>query len=299
MFDLQPWEVPPDARARQMGPQTLGPFPWQGAPTRMDARPLLRDNGSALLFFCPQNSAINFAVARGEAPADFAGNINAAKMARVIERALRDQEFGFGRLFYLGGHACFLTQGEARWLAPQIRFRTRPDERNPRFDLPPNLAAQDSARVFAWLEGQWNDAGSQVRFAWEWNRKTYAEKHEFLRAQFPRLRETLDLMRAIAQALAMGANTRWLFSAPGVSVSTGDLHREKLAAWARLLERHFAPFETLLSAEAHCLRDYSTFLDEHLCADGGESSFHQQLEARLFVRDWLARHAPDQLHLLP
>lgn len=291
-FELEPWEIPPGADASNLSvPIEFGPVEWNGEQTMISARTVPTKSRQSLAYFRPHAVEMNFVLMQGQRPNVFE-SINVGKLERVVKRAIKGQDFRFARLFYYRGQRALLTQRETVWTAPET-----PREFDTEFELPFGWLEKSSELVLDWLEQQWQRPDSDLRFSWEWNQKTPEQRHHYLTIQVDRWRELFDLMHAIACVEALPIQTRWILDHVDAHNHAPEL-LASLQPWRELLGEHFLPFKPFPVSAPFCLRLYFSFISSHIQVKGAEVSAHQQLEAKLFLRDWLQRHAPNKLHLI-
>lgn len=135
-----------------------------------------------------------------------------------------------------------------------------------------------------------------MRFAWEWNRKDFGERNQWLNEMVPGWKELGQLMHAVATIVGLTPEQMWILD----DLITFDYSPEQLASlgsWSEVLQTHFS-FEPLPDSYPQFQREYFNIELRNLKVKGAESSAHQQLEARLYLRNWLQQNAPEHLDLL-
>ena len=292
-FELEPWEVPPGADAENLSvPIEFGPVEWNGEETMISARWLELESGEALAFFRPHCNEINYVVTRGDGIELFRAkkHINSKTLGNVVRVAPYSGQFYFGRLFYCHGEYLIFREGHGYWEAEDFWQRESP------LEIPFDAMTEPSIHVFDWLQAQWNDENSEVRFSWEWNRKIEPEQNRWLGTIVPRWNELHDLIRAVACIAALPTGARWFLDFVDTHNHAPAL-LERLHPWRELLKSHFS-FEPLPNSYPKFLRRYFQMASSHVQVTGQELTAHQQLEAKLYLRDWLRRNAPEQLHLI-
>ena len=292
-FNVEAWEVPPGADANNLSvPIEFGPVEWNGAQTRISVRRLQLEAGAALAFFRPHNGQMNYVVTHGnDAPVPVTEKHgNSKTLGLIVRAALYGEQAHFGRLFYCHGERLIFREERSYWESPDFWQREHP------IVIPFDMRTEPSRQVFDWLQTQWNDTDSDLRIAWEWNRKSEPEQNLWLGTIVLRWNELHDLMRAVACVAELPTGTRWML----VHIDTHNHSPELLARlqpWRELLQAHFS-FEPLPNSYPEFLREYFQMASSHVQVEGAEVSAHQQLEAKLYLRDWLQRHAPEHLHLI-
>ena len=293
-FRLEAWEVPPDADASNLSvPIEFGPIEWQGAPTMISARWLELPSGEALAFFHAHSCAMNFVVTLGDGTTliRLRKHINSKNLGNIVRIALHGGRFHFGRLFYCGGEALVLGNEKAHWSASDDFF-----QREFALVLPFDAQNEPSTNIWHWLQEQWHDLNSAVRLSWEWSRKNDLEKVQFFDSIVPRWREVHDLMNAVAITVELPVGAHWILDHVDTHNQTPEL-LGRLQPWREIFIAQFS-FELLPDSYPQFLREYFRVASAHVQVVGQAATAHQQLEARLFLRDWLQRHAPDHLHLV-
>ena len=293
-FEIEKWEVPPGADTENLSvPIEFGPVEWNGAQTMISARWLELDSGEALAFFRPHCGAINYVVTHSEGIALYwvRKHINSKNLGELVRLAMAGGKFYNGRMFYCA-NKLLITQGSRYyWSASQDFY-----QKEYPLQLPFNSTDKPSAYIFDWLQEQWNDENSEVRFSWEWNRKTEPEQNRWLGTIVPRWNELHDLMRAISCIAELPSGKRWILDHVDTHNHAPEL-LARLQPWRELFKSRFS-FEPLPESYPQFLREYFQMASSHVQIEGGNFSAHQQIEARLLLRDWLQRNAPDHLDLI-
>ena len=293
-FKLESWEVPPGADAENLSvPIEFGPVEWQAEQTMISARWLEVEAGKALAFFRPHSSAINYVLTHSEGTALYwvRQRINSKNLGELVRMAMAGDKFYNGRMFYCADKLLITRNSEYYWSASQDFY-----QKEYPLQLPFDSTAKPSTYIFNWLQEQWNDENSEVRFSWEWNSKTEQEQNRWLGTIVPRWNELHDLLRAAACVAELPIGKTWILD----HFDTHN-HSPKLLArlqpWRELLQAHFS-FAPLPAFYPKFLREYFQMAAIHVQIEGAEVSAHEQLEAALFLRDWLRIDAPDHLHLI-
>lgn len=293
-FLLEAWEVPVGRDATKTPARVeFGPVEWNGEKTMISALGVRLQSREVVAFFHPDGVEANFAVLQGQSLCPFSSQLDIGKLERIVRQSIKGEQFSCGRLFYLEGQTCLLSPRETVWVAP------RSQQWDSVFSFPFDAMKEPSPRVFQWLQQQWNEPHSEVRFAWEWNRKNAQERHEFLEATVWRWRELFDVMRAAAIIEELPEHASWILDHVDTHNHSPEL-LARLKPWRELIETHFLPFEPLPDSAPECLRDYFQFVSNHIQVEGENCSERQHLEARLELRQWLEHNAPDEIErLLP
>lgn len=209
---------------------------------------------------------------KGQSLCPFNAQLDSGKLERVVRKALKREEFSFGRMFHIEGQTCLVRRNETVWVAP------RSQQLGSVFGFPFDALIEPSAHVFDWLRGEWNNLDSEVRFAWEWNRQTSSERHQFLEECVPRWRELFEVMRAAAIVEELPENANWILDHVDMRNHSPEL-LARLKPWRELLTSHFLPFEPFPDSAPECLRDYFQFISTHVSVEGENATLHEQLEA--------------------
>ncbi len=292
-FLLESWEVPRNAdTSKKLLWADFGPVEWNSEKTLVAALGVRLQSGAVVAFFYPEGVEANFAVLISQSLCPFNARLDGGKLERVVRKAIRGEEFSFGRFFHLEGQTCLMRASETSWVAP------RKQQSDSVFSLPFDVLADPSARVFDWLQTQWNISNSEVRFSWEWNRKSPSQRQTFLEEHVPRWRELSEMMRFAAIVEELPSEALWILDHVDTYNHSPDL-LARLKPWRELLCAHFLPFEPFPVSAPECLRDYFAFISNHVSVVGQPLTRHERLEARLHLREWLERNAPERMELLP
>ena len=297
-FELEKWEVPPDADANSLSvPIEFGPIEWQGAqqgaPTMVSARWLELPSGEALAFFHAHATGTNYVVTYASTSLHRRKKrVNSKALGELVRSAIGDgSAYSCGRLFYCEREALIARDWNYCWSTSlDVYLEMYPPQ------FPFCCADEPSADVFDWLQTQWRDLDSEVRLSWEWSRKSKLEKIQFFDFIVPRWREIHDLMNAVAVAVELPVGARWILDHVDTHNHAPEL-LARLQPWRETFMARFL-FEPLAESYPKFLRQYFQFASGHVQVEGAECSAHQRVEAKLFLRDWLARHAPEQLALV-
>ena len=292
-FRLEKWEVPPGADIENVSvPIEFGPVEWNSEQTRVSARWLEFKSGEALAFFRPHCDAINYVVTReDETLLHMASkHVNSKILGQTVRSATCEEQSHFGRLFYIHGEYLIFREGQGLWESQDYWQRESP------LEIPFDANTTASIDVFDWLQAQWNDVDSEVRIAWEWNRKTEPEQTRWLGTIVPRWNELHDLMRAAACVAELPTGERWILNHFDTHNHAPEL-LGRLQPLRKLFQARFS-FAPLAESYPEFLREYFAMAARHVQVIGEEFSAHERLEAALFLRDWLAHNAPEQLDLI-
>ncbi|NEN44413.1 hypothetical protein G3V71_23965, partial [Escherichia coli] len=126
----------------------------------------------------------------------------------IVRAALLNVDYRCERIFHLNGQTCLLQPERAMGI--WSKFSSFHAQKKIEFPLPFDSTDQTSAYIFDWLQTQWNDMDSAVRFSWEWNRKTEQEQNRWLGTIVTRWNELNDLMRAVSCVTALLEGERWI-----------------------------------------------------------------------------------------
>lgn len=292
-FEIEIWEVPPGADANNLSvPIEFGPIDWNGEMAMISARWLELDSGEALAFFRPHESGINFVVTseRGLLYQRHK-RINSKTLGERARFGMEKREFRCGRLFYCGGEGLLIAGTQAHWIGQQNFWQ---------MEAPLTVAfdsqTEPSASAFDWIQKQWANPNSEIRISWEWNRKNERQREDWLGTIVPRWSELHDLMRAVSCVAELPVGQHWILDHVDTHNHAPAL-LERLRPWRELLEAQFW-FEPLPEFYPQFLREYFRCASGHIQVEGVEFSAHEQLEAKLYLRDWLQQNAPTHLHLV-
>ncbi|BCM92788.1 hypothetical protein IAD21_04670 [Abditibacteriota bacterium] len=279
-FRLEVWERPPNTEIRKISsPIEFGPVEWNGEKTMISARTVRFSSSQARAFFRPHRAEANFVISSGQTIYGFQAQMEGGKLERVVRKAVKREEFSFLRVFFLEGQLCLVSSFKSVWKSPD-------NQGDSAFEMPFDRMIEPSARIFEWLGHEWNNANSEVRFAWEWNRKNVQERQEFLAERIPRWREIDRVMRAVARVAELPENATWILDHVDTSNHAPQL-LARLQPWRELLQKQFLPFVPLPDSAPQCLRDYFQFISNHIAVQGENVSYHEGLESRLFLREWI------------
>ncbi len=290
-FKIEAWEIPPGADANNLSmPIEFGPVDWDGAPTMISARWLEFASGEALAFFRPHSGAINYVVTREDnAPLVVSKkHVNSKTLGRIARGAL--DEGKFGRLFYCHGECLLFRESRCYWESQDYWQKESP------ITIPFDTHCEPSARIYNWIQQQWHDENSELRFSLEWSQKTEQEQNRWLGTIVSRWNELHDLMRAAAYVAELPTGERWIMNHIDTHNHSPEL-LGRLQPLRKLFHESFS-FEPLPNSYPKFLREYFQMAACHVQVQGTESTAHQQLEARLLLCDWLQLNAPDHLHLI-
>lgn len=289
-FRLEPWESSSTDKDNKAVSVEFGPVNWKGQNVMASAR-WRHLSWITWAFVRFHRSDINYVIVwkKRVYPIE---KTDDEILERIARQAVAGEEFQLGRIFYLRSAHCLITPTEVFWIKQSATTREVTE-----FCLPDEVREGNSAYVFQWLQQQWQQLDSEVRFAWEWNRKNIQQQQQYFFETLPRWRELSELMTAVASAIQIPSEQIWTLNHVDSSAQFSEV-QEQLENWSTLFVAHFLPFAPLPLSEPKCLRDSLQFAADHIHVKGTETSAHQQLEAKLFLRDWLIRNASDHLHLI-
>ena len=140
----------------------------------------------------------------------------------------------------------------------------------------------------------WHDRASDARFAWDWANST-DHKRLYLLTGFAGARHEVE--RAMKMILCNKSSLwetescwRWNLSESELSgESWSGADDELLELWNRWVRNHYYPdLNSLLRREHPCVQElWSERVREVRVTVNGPPSMHEQLEAKLWLRDWL------------
>ena len=294
-FKLEEWEVPPGVNgagaADAEPPLTCGPLRWKGGMTTFTLKlaPVSLNSATCLIFFRANNSEKNYVIVSSGAICElslFPADISQDDMKAALEEAIKGTRSSFGRLFYVQDEVCIVREKVACWVVPSDQMVI--------FRVPFNPMAGPSSRMFSWLQQEWKRLNSEVRFAWSWKRFSLDEKHEFFCEHVDCWREVHAMMRWVAQLEGLPDGTRWWLD----FVELPDLPavEKRLLLWGEIVEMHYSwLFNWPPESAPLCLLDYFECAVCHINIYGAATSTHERLEARLKLREWLERNAPERM----
>ncbi len=301
-FNVEPWERPPDAvrgavRDGLTDVIEIGPVNWHGAQTLVSLHLLRLVSGEMIPFFHPHASGVNFVhFAYGSGPFGVLNDVRALRSC--VDGLNKADRFGFARPFIVGDGLAMARADSLAWMhvAKGDGFRSPRYVDSTEFSAPFDALSEPSARVFDWLSRQWQDADSEARFAWAWKDKSAQQRDAYLQQTVPRWGELLELTRFIARVCELPPQFAWVLQ----SEDSGHppALRARLAPWSELLLGHFFPIAPLTADAAQCFREFLDKQSGYTRIRGETCTAHQQLEARLHLRAWLQRNAPEELHLV-
>ena len=297
-FALESWEVPPGVdvgKAKTFGP--VGPFAWKGARMMFLLKLVPVDSTRSMVFFRANNQSKNYAVVSGGdtcQPTLLASQSPPEKAVRVLKHVIGSGEGCFGRVFYLEGELCVARKKSMGWLKP-VGYLAE-------FRVPFNPMAGQSVRVFEWLRKEWSKPKSEARFAYEWSRLDAEQTHEYYCQHVPHWREVHDLMRLVAQMEGLPEGQRWWHD--HIELPDDPEREARFLSWgARFWEHYIGQYwssKPFPSKSAKCLLESFETACYTANVKGTVTTAHERLEARLQLRDWLERNAPERMEeLLP
>ena len=296
-FKLEPWEIPPGADANNLSvPIEFGPIDWNGVQTMISARtveiPTTRNLKWNLALVHPHSTKTNFMpLMKYTIIPNRILSFHISELENIIIKRIKESPDRFGRTFYVAEQLCIVSQNKFLWSQKSIFFDSS-------FSTPEDMCKEPSLTVFQWLSQEWKNPDSEVRYAWEWSRKAETERRQYLKDNVPRWEELINLMRAIVCIEKLPKDAPWSLEGP--------INRQKYSAealvrshfWRELLKDKFIPFEPFPDSSPQCLNDYLKAVPNRIVMRGFEFSAHEQLEAKLYLRDWLQRNAREHLYLV-
>ena len=180
----------------------------------------------------------------------------------------------------------------------------------------PSLFTDEITRAQQQLRAQWKDEKSDVRFAWEWAALDNDQRRHKMGwpESWRAMERIMNLVLASATNLwRVSDEISWYFHLDGKtgkwvsevwSDGQDDLWDEKrLRTWDELLVAHFVPhWREDLFQRYSCLTQYEAqalFYNASDVEAAQPPTAHEQIEAKLALRDWLADAAtPDVAALL-
>lgn len=217
--------------------------------------------------------------------------INSKALGNFVRVAIGACDLNNGRLFHCAEEAMIIRDSNYYWHRSQDFY-----QKECPLELAFDSTDKSSDFIFDWLQAQWNDESSELRFSWEWNRKREREQIRWIGTFVPRWNELHDLMDAISSIAELPIGEHWMLDHVDTYSHATEL-LERLQPWRKLLKSHFS-FEPLAESYPLFLREYFRSASIHVWVKGVETSAHEQLEARLLLRDWLQINAPDHLHFV-
>lgn len=219
------------------------------------------------------------------------------KLRDILRRAFAEEDFTVARALELPElpaqrKLAFCTRGSCQWIFGFEHQNWAAFPGQSLFDAPYSQAQ-------AQLRAQWQIAESETRFAWEWAALDDAQRKQ--RLGWPASWQVMErIMRWILVAMPQQwqdpDDISWTFGADG---QTGNLEGEcfdlstdetSLPLWGECLLRHFVPhWRDNLSKRYICVNQYI----KDKCYYGANvyltsrPTAHEQLEAKLALRDWL------------
>lgn len=296
-FEIEEWEIPPGADASNLSvPIEFGPVEWNGAETIISARTVKVADRHEMVFFRPHCGSTNFIILAKWAMCPYYRHYlrrkkNPNELQQIIEESIQVDSLRFGRSFYVADQFCIFSRSKFFWSRRDIFFDLS-------FSTPEIIGNYPSPQIFQWVSQQWQNPNSDVRYAWEWSRKTEAERRQYIEDNVPHWRELMNLTRALVIVEKVPRDLPWSLKMPINSSGYSEETLARLQLWRELLKDRFFPFEPFSESSPQCLNDYFEFISTRFLVKGEDYSAHQQLEARLYLRDWLQCNAPDHLHLI-
>ena len=160
------------------------------------------------------------------------------------------------------------------------------------------------------LRNTWNNQDSDIRFAWEWSRLNDADKNQLLMGETGNLRKLEQVMRQVLVATTQlwELHDRWMWkltpyesSNDGFFYDISSFEEDNVVwshHWQKFLRLRYAPqWRQDLIERYECAREFyysSSNFTIGLVEVNHPPTAHEQLEAKLALRDWLANAAtPD------
>ena len=182
------------------------------------------------------------------------------------------------------------------------------------FATPSDSLPSDYIQAVETLGHLWNIENSDVRFSWKWSQLSPAEANNLLMGVTGDLRELEQIMRwvIISATRLWESSDHWTwkltpyeFSDDGFSSDTHSLHGEVLSSrkWQKFLRSRYAPnWRGDLIARHQCALKFYEFSRNFYLGIAKISpppTAHEQLEAKLALREWLQNKAtPAQIEEL-
>jgi len=305
-FELEAWEIPPGVDASQTSQAVFASEmeQWKEGKAQMMLRSVPRSPSEMWVFFRPSDgSGINFLACESERgspirPVEFSRDF--FRNRRYLFFALRHGSLP-GRVFFLDDACVFINENEGGWFGKELAP----------FLLPFSHLEAPSKTIFDWIKEQKNDVNSEVRFALGWSNWDDETRAHHADGVLPEWRELRRLMRAVALLdPELNEGLVWHLGDEKCPSGVGDnpphhllpFSYDQLAArlqrWSEVFKPHFFPFPLLPENAPLVLQNYFADAANTLSVRGEGASAHQKLEARLQLRQWLERNAPDQIETM-
>ena len=149
------------------------------------------------------------------------------------------------------------------------------------------------------LYSAWSDRASDARFAWDWANSTDHKRLYLLTGYAGACHEVERAMKMILRNKSSLWETescwRWNLSESELSIeSWSGADNERLEPWNRWVRNHYYPDpNSLLRREHPCVQElWSKRVREVRVTVNGPTSMHEQLEAQLWLREWLHDKVP-------
>ena len=149
----------------------------------------------------------------------------------------------------------------------------------------------------------WRDRASDARFAWDWANSTDHKRLYLLTGYAGALHEVERAMKMIllnkGSLWETESSWRWnLSQGELIGESRSGADDELTEPWNRWVRNHYCPDLNLLLRREHpCVQElWAERVREVAVTVNGPPSMHEQLEAKLWLRDWLQDKAsPEQI----
>ena len=156
------------------------------------------------------------------------------------------------------------------------------------------------------LKNAWQDRASDARFAWNWANRTEHERLYLLTGYTGALHDVERAMKMILQSVSslwqIASSWRWkLGDGELISESWSGEDSELLEPWNRWVRNYYYPdLNVQLRREHSCVQElWSQRVREVEVTVYGPPSMHEQLEAKLALRDRLQdKAAPEQIQVM-
>ena len=153
------------------------------------------------------------------------------------------------------------------------------------------------------LYSAWSDRTSDARFAWDWANSTDHKRLYLLTGYGGDCHEVERAMKMILRnkSSLWETESRWRWNLSESELSSeswSGADNELLEPWNRWVRNHYYPdLNPLLRREHPCVQElWSERVREVRVTVNGPPSMHEQLEAKLWLRDWLKDKAtPEQI----
>lgn len=215
-------------------------------------------------------------------------------------------DYGVGRFFVWDDEMVFLnSNGDGAWLDAQLRAET-----SVRSTVPSITIEESSRKTFYWLTRELGD-DSDFSFARRWRMFNSEEKLAALYGGQDCLYELRGIMRSVIvlddYSWVRRTERRWEIAQ---NLIFGDLFSNKrahyawsafIADWAQIILQWMISQMTVPIGNHPCIGQFSQTDGNCIAVEvSSPPTQHERLEARLRLREWLERNAPDEIErLLP